>query len=311
MINMVLFMLIGISIYISLEKITTSNYINKFNDYILKKNEKYYEDLLKYYDKNKKIKLKEKINYFRKINILIDRCDLRDNLFVNPLTVIVIGIISIIVAYVVAFEFFKIILLSVIIAIPFFYLPLFILITIANYKEEKIEKVFLNFLLQLKNHTKINNDIVAAMKEVKTIEPLQSYIKKFLIEISSGVRFEKAIDNFREKINIKQIKSFLGNLEHCYLYGGNFTELIDKSYKMIEDIQKEKTKRAEETKGARIVLFILILLDLLVYVSFIKSNEENYMIMRKTILGNMILYWNFISVWLLVWISTLVKKLDY
>ena len=60
MMNVVLFVLIGISIYIFLEKMVTSNYINKFNDYILKKNEKYYEDLLKYYDKNKKIKLKEK-----------------------------------------------------------------------------------------------------------------------------------------------------------------------------------------------------------------------------------------------------------
>lgn len=310
-VNIVLFLLIGILIYMLCERFAKNNYLNKLSNYLLNKNEKYYEDLLKYYDKNKKLKLKEKINYFRKISILIDRCDLRNNLLVSPLTIAIAGVVCVIVAYTISFEFFKIILLSIIISLPFFYLPFGVLSTIANYKEEKIEKVFLNFLLQLKNHTKINNDIVAAMKEVKTIEPLQSYIKKFLIEISSGVRFEKAIDNFREKINIKQIKSFLSNLEHCYLYGGNFSELIDKSYKMIKDIQAEKTKRLEETKGARIVLFILILLDLLVYVSFIKSNQENYMIMRKTILGNMILYWNFISMWILVWISSLVKKLDY
>lgn len=310
-INVILFLLIGISIYMIFDKIIDSKCINKMNNYLLSKNEKYYEDLLKYYDKNKKLKLREKITYFRKISILIDRCDLRENLLVSPLTIVIAGVICVFIAYMIAFEFFKIVLLSAIISIPFFYLPFAVLSAVANYKEEKIEKVFLNFLLQLKNHTKINNDIVAAMKEVKTIEPLQSYIKKFLIEISSGVRFEKAIDNFREKINIKQIKSFLGNLEHCYLYGGNFSELIDKSYKMIEDIQNEKAKRVEETKGARIVLFILILLDVLVYVSFIKSDQENYMIMRKTILGNMILYWNFISMWLLVWISSLVKKLDY
>ena len=44
--------------------------------------------------------------------------------------------------------------------------------------------------------------------------------------------------NFKEKIDIVLFKSFLSNLEHCYLYGGSFTELIDKSYKMIEEIQK-------------------------------------------------------------------------
>ena len=309
--HILLFLLIGISIYLLIEKMLEDKYIDKLNNYLMIKNEKYYEDLLKYYDKNKKIKLKEKINYFRKISILVDRCGLRNNLLISPLTILLLGVICVSIAYLLAFEFFKIFLLSAMIAVPFFYLPFAILNSIAEYKEEKVEKVFLNFLLQLKNHTKINNDIVLAMKEVKTIEPLQSYIKKFLIEVSSGIRFEKAIENFREKINIKQIKGFLSNLEHCYLYGGNFSELIDKSYKIIEEIQKEKTKRLEETKGARIVLFILIILDVLVYVSFIQSNRDNYMIMRKTILGNIILYWNFISIWLLVWISNLVKKLDY
>ena len=80
---------------------------------------------------------------------------------------------------------------------------------------------------------------------------------------------------------------------------------------MISEIQNEKSKRAEETKSARIVLFILMFLDVLVYISFIKSNEENYLIMRKSIIGNLILYWNFISMWILIWISTRVKKLDY
>ena len=80
---------------------------------------------------------------------------------------------------------------------------------------------------------------------------------------------------------------------------------------MISEIQEEKKKRIEETKSARIVLFILILLDIIVYVSFIKSNVENYMIMTRSAIGNLILYWNFISMWLLVWISIRVKKLDY
>ena len=150
-----------------------------------------------------------------------------------------------------------------------------------------------------------------AMQEVKIGEPLNGYVKKFLLEISSGIKFEKAIENFKEKINIGQVKMFLTNVEHCYLYGGNFTELINKSYIIIGEVQKEKMRRQEETKSARIVLFILILLDVLVYVSYIKSNMENYMIMQKSIVGNLILYWNFISIWLLVLLSIKVKKLDY
>lgn len=308
---LLLFIIFVVIIYCAIDLIRENRILYKINNYIRVKNEKYYDNLLKYYDKNKKVKLKEKINYFHKINILIDRCQLKRGVLFNPISIIFIGILIVNVAYVISFKFFGIILLSFIISLPFFYLPFGVLNYIAEYKEKKIEKVFLNFLLQLKNHTQISNDIVMAMKEVKTVEPLDGYIKKFLIEISSGIRFEKAIENLKEKINIGQIKMFFKNLEHCYLYGGNFSELIDKSYKIISEIQAEKVRRMEETKSARIVLFILIFLDVLVYVSFIKSNADNFIIMKKSIVGNLILYWNFISMWLLVLLSIRVKKLDY
>lgn len=309
--NILLFLFIGVTIYLLVNEFINNETYKKFNKYLSDKNDKYYKDLLKYYDKNKKVKLTEKINYFRKVGILIDRCGFERNILISPITILLLGIVCVILSYMVVFNFFKIMLLALIISIPTFYLPTFVLEYIADFKEEKIEKVFLNFLLQLKNHTKINNDIVSAMQEVKTIEPLQGFIKKFLIEISSGVKFENAINNFKEKINIKQIKSFLENLKHCYLYGGDFSKLIDKNYEMISDIQSEKSKRITETKSARIVLFILIGMDLLVYMSFVKSNAENYAIMQKTIAGNIILYWNFISMWILVWLSNMVKKLDY
>lgn len=309
--KVLMFILIGIINYILIDTFFKQGALNKLNKYFLEKNEKYYENLLKYYEKNKKVKLKVKLNYIHKINILIDRCELSRSILINPITIICMGIFCVAFTYIISFKFFEIILLSFFISLPFFLLPFAVLNMIANYKEEKVEKVFLNFLLQLKNYTQINNDVIIAMKEVKTVEPLQGYVKKFLIEISSGIKFEKAIENFKEKIKIKQIKMFLNNLEHCYLYGGNFSELIDRSYDMIEDIQREKRKRIEETKSARIVLFILIFLDILVYISFVKSNSENYFIMKKSIMGNIILYWNFISMWILVWISTIVKKLDY
>lgn len=306
-----LFVFIGICIYEIIEKISISKVKDKAQEYFKKKNEKYYNDLLRYYDKNKKVKFKNKINYFKRVNILIDRCGIQRSVLINPVSIIFLGVICVCFTYMISFNFFKIVMLAVIISIPFFYLPFLVLSMIAEYKEEKIEKVFLNFLLQLKNHTRINNDIISAMSEVKTIEPLQGYIKKFLVQVSSGTKLEKAMQDFKEKVNNKQMKSFLTNIEHCFLYGGNFSELIDKSYVMINEIQEEKKKRIEETKSARIVLFILILLDIIVYVSFIKTNAENYMIMTKSIIGNLILYWNFISMWLLVWISIRVKKLDY
>ena len=132
-----------------------------------------------------------------------------------------------------------------------------------------------------------------------------------MLEVNSGVKIEKAIENLKEKITFQNFKMFFTNIQYCYLYGGNFSELITKNYKIISAIQNEKNHREQETMGARIVLGILIALDLLVYFTFIKDNYENYKIMTGSLLGNMILYWNFISIWLLVFLMHRVKKLDY
>lgn len=310
-IKVILFLLMLIISYLLLEQIIKYNIPKKINNYLNVKNEKYYNELLKYYEKNKKIKLKNKLNFINKINIKLDRAGIKISLLINPITIIFLSFLCFVLSYIIAFNFFNIIMLSLIISLPTFFIPLVIIDFIGNYKLEKIEKIFLNFLMQLKNYTKINNDIVYAMSEVKTIEPLQSYIKTFLIEINSGIKFEKAIENLKEKIDVEVFKSFLSNIEHCYLYGGSFTKLIDKSYKIIGDIQKEKNMRIQETKSARFVLYILIILNLFIYITNIKNNNENYMIMQKTVLGNLILYWNFISAWILLLLANKVKKLDY
>ena len=55
--KVVLFILIGISCYLIVDKLKEDDILKKINGYITEKNEKYYENLLKYYEKNKKIKL--------------------------------------------------------------------------------------------------------------------------------------------------------------------------------------------------------------------------------------------------------------
>ena len=311
LLKIALFILIAIISYFFIEYMIEMKIINKMNNYIKNKNEKYYDDLLRYYEKNKKLKLKNKFNILRKINILLERAQIERNVFINPITVILISIICFILVYIISFNFFKMSILALIIALPVLLLPVFVINLIADYKIEKIEKIFLNFLLQLKNYTRINNDIISAMNEVQVIEPLQSHINIFLIEINSGMKFERAMENLKEKINVEVFRSFFTNLEYCYFNGGDFTDLIDKSYKMISEIQTEKNNRIQETKSARLVLFILMFLNIFVYVTNIKNDYENYNIMKNTILGNIILYWNFISLWIMLILSNRVKKLDY
>lgn len=310
MINVVLFILIFIICYQYANKVIEEKLLVKVSNYLAIKNEKYHEELIKYYEKNKKVKTMAKLNIFHKINILINRAGINSNLIINPITVLIFCFVSLIIFYLISFRIFEIRLLSAIVAAPSFLFPVMILKFIADYNDEKIEKIIPNFLLQLKNYTQINNDIIYAFKEIEVIEPLQSYLNRFLIEVNSGVRFENAIDNLNEKIKIKELEKLFNNIKKCYISGGSFSELINKSYYMISVIQKEKIERREETKGARIVLFILIALDLVVYFTYISNNKENYIIMQKSIVGNIILYWNFISMWLLMFLAQKVKTID-
>lgn len=310
MINIVLFALIFFVCYQYAIKIVEEKLTVKLSKYLALKNEKYHDELMKYYKKNKKIKINSKINPLHKTGILIERAGINQGILINPVTLIFAGIICSTFCYAIALKIFEVPFLSFIISAPTIFTPIIILKIIADYNDDKIEKIIPNFLLQLKNYTQINNDIIYAIKESKTIEPLQSYINKFLIEINSGIKFENAIDNLNEKIKIKELENLFSNIKNCYISGGSFTELINKSYYMLSVIQKEKLARKEETKGARIVLIILVLLDLIVYISFIGNNNENYIIMQKSVIGNLILYWNFISMWLLVFLAQKVKEVD-
>ena len=310
-IRILLFIIIGVLSYMIVDYAMKINLIAKINKYVKMKNERYYEEMLKNYEKTKKLKIKTKLNIIHKINVSLERAVISGNLFINPITILILSLICFIITYILAFNFFEIVFLSMSISLPCLLIPMVIINFIGNYKNSKIEKIFLNVLLQLKNYTKINNDIIYAMQQIETIEPLQSYINIFLIEINSGIKFEKAISNLKEKIKIQTYKDFLSNLEYCYLYGGSFTVLIDKSYKLISEIQNEKNIRNQETKSARMVLFILIFLNIFVYITNIKNNHDNYIIMQKSIVGNIILYWNFISMWLLILLASKVKKLDY
>lgn len=308
-INVILFLLIGISCFLLVDYFVERNLNQKITRYFLYKSEKYYSELIKRYEKKKKLNLK--LNLIHRIYLLMEQAGCKISIFFNPITIIFLCVLVFFVFYYIVFKIFNIILLSVIISLPTILIPIVILNILAESKSKKIEKTMLNFLLQIKNYTQINNDILYAFKEVKAIEPLNSYIKRFLLEINSGVKFEKAIENLKEKITFQNFKMFFTNIQYCYLYGGNFSELITKNYKMISAIQEEKNHREQETLSARIVLGVLIILDLFVYFTFIKDNYENYKIMTESFLGNMILYWNFISIWLLIFLMHKVKKLDY
>lgn len=75
----ILLILISFVSYELAKKIINRKILNKISKYFLEKNEIYYNSLLSYYEKNKKVKLKTRVNLINKINILIDKAGFRED----------------------------------------------------------------------------------------------------------------------------------------------------------------------------------------------------------------------------------------
>jgi Flp pilus assembly protein TadB len=308
--NILLFLLICTIVYLIVTIISSQNVGAKIKKHIEDSGNKYFEN---FYKKHKMASLKNKAkeSVLMKLDTIISEAGLKESILINPITIISLGVICFLCGFLFVRSIFKIPLLSAVISAPAILLPVLILSLMSEKKKSELESGILDFIIQLRNLTRINNDIVYAFKHVETVEPLKSHIDTFILELNGGIKFEEAIENLKEKVGFEKLRELFDNIKYCYLYGGNCQELMRKSYVMISKVQKEKKNRIQETRSARIVLGILICMDLFVYFTYIKSNYENYMLMTKSILGEIILYWNFISIWFLIALMNKVKTLDY
>lgn len=259
----------------------------------------------------KKKKHKGLINH---LELLVEKSGVQDYLFfINSIALIVLCTVSAVLFFFLFENSFKIFSVGLIMSVPGFFIPIVFLKVLSQKREADIEKILGDYLLQLKNSTKIHNDIIEAFRSVQynCMEPLRTYTCQFLAEINSGISVVHALENFKEKVGLKRFKLFLTNVQYCYIYGGNFAELLDHTHKLISEIQKEKRLRIRETRSARIVILLLISLDVYLYFNFIMTEPDYMNIMRNTFYGQLILNANFLSIWFLLWLSYSVKQLDY
>jgi Flp pilus assembly protein TadB len=308
--NVAFFILLLITAYAVLFNLHEKDISKVIQRFVEEKNKSYFEKYSKSSNRrNGKVNIVS--NYIYKITHLFDMAGIKQNLIINPIAIIVLCGVSFVVCFCVAIYVFNLIPLSLIISLPGMIIPVVILQLLAKRRESAIENSILDLVLQLRNLTRINNDIVYALGQVKTISPLQDYIDEFLSELHNGIKFEFAVEKLKLKLSFKVLRDLFDNISHCYIFGGDYQELMRKSYVMISKVQKEKKDRKNETRSARIVLGILIFLDLFVYFTYIKNNYENYVLMSNQLLGQIIIYWNFISIWFLFILMRKVQRLDY
>ncbi|MBQ7667958.1 MAG: hypothetical protein IJS47_01355 [Clostridia bacterium] len=250
--------------------------------------------------------------YFDKLKLNFIKLDLPFNVYTVGFC-LSIGILISITVYAISLVVFKIKTVALIIALPEVFTMFFIIFMLATRKQEKLETVMNDFFIQLKGALKVNSDITEGLKRIQDscISPFKEYIKVYLNEVSSGELPEIALYNLAKKVDVERFTLFVNNLRYCSVYGGDVENLTHETQKMISDILVQKKKRIKETKSICFVLYCLIFIDIIIYFNFATSNIEYLNLMRDTATGNLIVNMNFICIWFVLWLSSVVKKLDF
>ena len=258
---------------------------------------------------------KNKIGLMDKLYLLMLKTGISENKFlwwISPFTIILFCIILMIISTFIFLPILKLKILTIIFCIPIGFMPIFILFMISDVYEAKLENNIISYIIQLKNQARINNDIIVCFQNtVKYAQkPLSSYINIFLLEVQQGVNLYTAFDNLKSKVNNDKFKQLITNLENCYFNGGNLYTLLEKTQNVFMKLQNERNKRNEDTMSARIVLIILIAISIFIYFKFINFNPDNFNIMINDLFGQIILYFNFLSIWAMLFLIINVKKFD-
>ena len=238
------------------------------------------------------------------------------NIPYNTISVFMIfgsGVIISLITFIVCSKIFPLLSVSLIISLPMIFLPVWIINFIAKLEQNRFETELNDFFIQLKSALSVNSDIIEALRRIQNsvLEPFSGYTKQLLNEINAGKLPDKALESFSQKINIKKFSMYINNVRYCHIYGGDIGSLTQKTQKVLADAIKQKRKREKETNAICMILYMLILIDLYMYFCFIEKTPEYLDIMVKSFAGQIILNFNFFCLWGVVWLSTLVKKMEY
>lgn len=305
-IYVILLLTICVFIYVFIENVNKQKINETIKEKIILNNKKY---------RARNLNNKNKIGLIDKLYLLLLRTGIAENKFlwwISPFTIILYCAVLLIISTFIFLPILKLKLLTVIFCLPIGFLPIFILLIISDVYEVKLENNIISYIMQLKNQARINNDIIVCFQNtVKYAQkPLSLYINIFLLEVDQGVSLYTAFNNLKSKVNNDKFKQLITNLENCYFNGGNLYTLLEKTQNVFMKLQSERNKRNEDTMSARIVLIILIAISIFIYFKFINFNQDNFNIMINDWFGRFILYSNFFSIWIMLFLIINVKKFD-
>lgn len=246
-------------------------------------------------NKIKKIKInnKKSLNIIKKIEYF-NRLNLGKHINIKLLLILMV-ILSVVLSIIFIINT-KIILFSIILSIFIASIP----IQYISFKNNLFKRSFnqnLNLLIiNLKNNVKNNNDIVFAIKKTVKNSTLKVYFQDFIYAINNGVNVIEAFDYIKDYFNINEFTNLISIFQNCYVYGGNYYNILKNAEEQIKEKKKLYNKFYKANTEIISTLIIMLFINIYIVFSFILSNKEYINLYLNTIIGKVIIDINLIII---------------
>lgn len=240
-------------------------------------------------------KLKNKLfslSYIKTLQSLIkqvkDIIDFKFKFF-NSIIIFVFSLIIALIASIYFFQKFRLIIFSILIFLSFMMFPIILLEIVNLVLSNSIKNSFSLYIVSLQNFSKNTNDVISALTNTKSLEPLNKYIDEFIMLVNIGFNINKAFDDLINKINIKEISKFFYLLKLCYINGSNLYDLINRFNDYYNDIEKIKKIQLEKRNSYLTTMFVLLIMNVFLLFFVVLGNKSYKNLILNNVIGKIII----------------------
>lgn len=257
---------------------------------------------------------KKKHKYLNKLQMLILKSNVNEKLkILTPEIVIFISAILAVSGFILGRRYLDLIFPSLLIGVFFYRIPTFILELLTEVQNFKINKNLVEFMNILINFCGVKNDIVYSINSSIPFikKPISNYCESFIYETKHGISPYDALENFKEKVDNKQFKLMIKNLQLCSIYSNQYLEVLKKSKDLILKYNKEHARKRNEAKIGRVSILILVTISLIIFKILLLVNPSLINILKTTPIGKILI--NYIVAVCLISFQIVIKlsKFDY
>lgn len=229
---------------------------------------------------------------------------------ITPLGIVVMSVICFLLAFILIYSYLRLFVSSVIISIPFAFVPYTILRLKIEQEKDKIKMLLPMYAINLKGHISSENNIILAIKRTKVEAPLYKYISKFIVNIERGMNITEAFNILKNEVHVPEFTELISAFQVCYQNGGKFANILDVFSKQVSNSLMLEEKEREKNFSSVITLLVMLGLNIFLVVSYVFGNIEFASIIRESFAGHIVMDINAISCVLCIYFLFKMYKLE-